>query len=148
MEILCPTPQETQDLAAEIGGRAFPGLLILLQGTLGAGKTAFVQGLARGMGTAGRVRSPSYELVHIHEGSLPLFHFDLYRLGENARMEEFEDYFAGEGVCAVEWPEYASGLFGEDHLHILIQPQEDGARLIRLHARGNRCQQLLEELDQ
>jgi len=100
-------PAQTRALGRELGRRAWPGLVVLLAGELGAGKTCFAQGVAEGLGTpAGSpVTSPSYTLLNIHSGRLPLYHFDLYRL---ARVEDLEDLgydevAEGDGVTLVEW---------------------------------------------
>jgi tRNA threonylcarbamoyladenosine biosynthesis protein TsaE len=100
-------PLQTRALGRELGRRAWPGLVVLLAGDLGTGKTCFAQGVADGLGTPADspVTSPSYTLLNIHSGRLPLYHFDLYRL---ARVEDLEDLgydeiAEGDGVTLVEW---------------------------------------------
>jgi len=100
-------PEETRDLGRQLGRLAPPGLVVLLAGELGAGKTCFAQGVAAGLETPADspVTSPSYALLNIHHGRLPLYHFDLYRL---ARVEDLEDLgydevAEGDGVTLVEW---------------------------------------------
>ncbi|MCL2363887.1 MAG: tRNA (adenosine(37)-N6)-threonylcarbamoyltransferase complex ATPase subunit type 1 TsaE [Defluviitaleaceae bacterium] len=86
------------------------GDVIYLSGELGAGKTVFARGLCRGLGFAGGVTSPTFTLVNVYEGGrLPVFHFDLYRLGGAADLESigYDEYFDAGGVCVVEWPERA-----------------------------------------
>ena len=105
-------PQETRALGRRLGELARPGLVVLLSGDLGAGKTCFAQGVADGLGTpAGTpVTSPSYTLLNIHHGRLPLYHFDLYRLSAVADLEElgYDEVAEGDGITLVEWADRLS----------------------------------------
>ena len=104
--------QETRALGRRLGELAQPGLVVLLSGDLGAGKTCFAQGVADGLGTpAGTpVTSPSYTLLNIHHGRLPLYHFDLYRLSAVADLEElgYDEVAEGDGITLVEWADRLS----------------------------------------
>ena len=98
--------QETFALGEKIGKEAKPGDIYALLGDLGVGKTVFTKGLARGLGIEEHVSSPTFTIVQIYEeGRLPLYHFDVYRIGGPEEMDEigYEDYFFGTGVCLVEW---------------------------------------------
>ena len=98
--------QETFALGEKIGKEAKPGDIYALLGDLGVGKTVFTKGLARGLGIEEHVSSPTFTIVQIYEeGRLPLYHFDVYRIGDPEEMDEigYEDYFFGTGVCLVEW---------------------------------------------
>ena len=100
--------EETQQLGERLAGALKPGAVIAFTGDLGAGKTAFTRGLARGLGIEERVTSPTFTIVNEYEGGrLPLFHFDMYRLGSSDELYDigWEDYLARGGVCAVEWSE-------------------------------------------
>lgn len=99
--------EETRRLGEALGGLLAAGDVILLTGELGAGKTAFTQGIARGLGVPGVVNSPTFTLLKEYQGRLPLYHFDLYRIENPAELEElgFGDYFFGDGVSVVEWAE-------------------------------------------
>ena len=102
------SPEETEALGARLAGALEPGAVVAFTGDLGAGKTAFVRGLARGLGIPDRVTSPTFTIVNEYEGGrLPLFHFDMYRLGSADELFDigWEDYLARGGVCAVEWSE-------------------------------------------
>jgi len=135
-EILCPGPGDTEACAEALAGRLAAGDVLLLSGVLGAGKTCFVRGLARGLGIAdGAVLTPTFQLVRESRGGrLPLFHIDLYRLegpGEAGRLG-LEEYFDGDGVCAVEWPERLGALRPGGAWQVDIEPQPDGARRVRV----------------
>lgn len=99
--------QETERLGEALALRLEAGSVVAYAGGLGAGKTAFTRGLARGLGWKGRVTSPTFTIVNEYEGRLPLFHFDLYRLGNEDELFDigWEDYLNRGGVCAVEWSE-------------------------------------------
>ncbi len=100
------SPAETIALGRRLGAAAAAGDVLLLDGPFGAGKTHLVQGLAEGLGVAGAVTSPSFILANEYAGRLPLYHLDLFRLErlDAATVETLEEYFYGDGVCAVEWP--------------------------------------------
>ena len=104
---------ETASIAEGLASTASPGDIICLAGPLGAGKTVFAQGFARGIGYSGRVTSPTFTIMQIYEGGrLPIYHFDLYRLDggiEDLEGIGYEDYFYANGVCLIEWPEMAQG---------------------------------------
>jgi tRNA threonylcarbamoyladenosine biosynthesis protein TsaE len=101
--------------------------VVALRGGLGAGKTAFVGGLARGLGVEDRVTSPTFALVHEHAGRLPLFHFDLYRLGGPDDLDAlgWDDYLDRGGVCAVEWSERADGFWPPDTIFVTLEPHPE-----------------------
>lgn len=127
----------TQDLAALIASGLKPGAVLLLRGELGAGKTAFVRGLARGLGAnEDDVSSPTFALMQQYlGGDLPLYHFDLYRLSDPEAAElGFEEYFFGCGVCAIEWPDSALELLrGADVKTVrLARGENDDTRIIDL----------------
>ena len=98
--------KDTYELGEKIGQMAKPGMVISLTGDLGVGKTVFTQGLAKGLGIEEPVNSPTFTIVQVYEeGRLPLYHFDVYRIGDIEEMDEigYEDYFYGVGVCLIEW---------------------------------------------
>ena len=105
-------PEETYGLGRKMGEAAMPGQVICLNGDLGVGKTVFTQGFAEGLGIREPVNSPTFTIVQQYdEGRLPLYHFDVYRIGDISEMDEigYEDCFYGTGVCLIEW----SGLIRE-----------------------------------
>ena len=129
--------QETQNLAAEYALRAQAGDIFCLLGDLGAGKTVFARGLARGLGYTDGVTSPTFTLMNIYEGGrLPIYHFDLYRLTEDADLESIgcEEYFDAGGICVLEWPQRALPLLGKTwEVEIrLIHGEDENKREIKI----------------
>ena len=99
--------EETRELGRQMGTAAGPGDVLTLSGDLGVGKTVFTKGFALGIGVTEAVSSPTFTIVQeYHSGRLPLYHFDVYRIGDPSEMEEigYEDYFYGQGVSIIEWP--------------------------------------------
>ena len=135
MEYLSNSEAETEALGEALAGRLTAGDVIAFSGDLGAGKTAFTRGLARGLGVTERVTSPTFTIVNEYLGGrLPLFHFDLYRLGSAEELFDigWEDYLDRGGVCAVEWSEQVADAMPEDTIYVSIarHPQEDTWRCI------------------
>lgn len=101
------TAEQTQHLGSLLGKHAVPGMVVLLNGPLGAGKTCFAQGVARGLGVPAQVpvTSPTYTLLNVHSGRLDLYHFDLYRLRQVDDLEDlgYDEYAEGSGLTLVEW---------------------------------------------
>ena len=127
MEHVTNSPEETEALGERLAERLEPGTVIAFTGDLGAGKTAFVRGVARGLGIAERVTSPTFTIVNEYEGGrLPLFHFDMYRLGSADELFDigWEDYLARGGVCAVEWSENVADALEEGCLRVDIRRGE------------------------
>jgi tRNA threonylcarbamoyladenosine biosynthesis protein TsaE len=122
--------------------------VILLFGPLGAGKTSFVQGLAQGLGVSGVVNSPTFTIVREHQGRLPLFHFDLYRIDDPQELWEmgFEEYLGRGGVAAIEWPEQGEENIPSRFLAVRLSYAGETQRVIRLEAQGEEYKKLAEEL--
>lgn len=116
--------KETYELGKMLGEQAKKGQIYCLNGDLGVGKTVFTQGFAAGLGIEGPVNSPTFTIVQIYEeGRLPLYHFDVYRIGDVEEMDEigYEDYFYGEGVCLIEWSKLIWENIPEDAIQITIE---------------------------
>ena len=127
------SPEETEALGARLARALEPGAVVAFTGDLGAGKTAFVRGLARGLGVQDRVTSPTFTIVNEYEGGrLPLFHFDLYRLGCADELFDigWEDYLARGGVCAVEWSERMEELLEPGTIRVDLRRGEDEDRRV------------------
>ena len=113
--ILSHSEAESQALARRLGARAFPGAVLALWGDMGAGKTAFVHGLCQGMGLSDRVSSPTFALVHEHDGPIPLYHFDLYRLSDEDEL--VRQGGIGHRVAPAGGQPAACGAVGCGHRH-------------------------------
>lgn len=131
--------EETLALGKKIGACVRPGDILLLEGDLGAGKTTFTQGLAEGLGVQETVNSPTFVIINEYlSGRLPLYHMDLYRVEEEAQLYDLgvEEYFFGNGVCVVEWPEIARSFLPSDYA--VLQLEHAGCeRTVNLTIRGN-----------
>ena len=136
MEYLSHSPEETEHIGEMLGRRLRPGTVVAYRGGLGMGKTAFTRGLARGLGCAGRVTSPTFTIVNEYDGATPLFHFDMYRLGSSDELFDigWEDYLTRGGVCAVEWSENVRDALPPDAVTVTIArcPENDGWRTITI----------------
>lgn len=135
MEFISNSVEETRDLGRRLADRLKPGQVIAFTGDLGAGKTAFVSGVAAGLGIADRVTSPTFTIVNEYEGGrLPLFHFDMYRLGGADELFDigWEDYMARGGVCAVEWSENVAEALEQDDVIVvrMLRGGSDDQRII------------------
>lgn len=118
------SPEETWKLGYRLGEAAAGGQVICLNGDLGVGKTVFTQGFAAGLGIGEPVNSPTFTILQIYEeGRLPLYHFDVYRIGDVEEMEEvgYEDCFYGEGVCLIEWADLIEEILPREHRRITIE---------------------------
>ena len=115
---------ETFAYGKALGEKAAQGEVYSLTGDLGVGKTVFTQGVAAGLGITEPVSSPTFTILHSYEeGRIPLYHFDVYRIGDVEEMEEigYEDCFYGEGVCLVEWADQIQEILPEDCIRIIIE---------------------------
>lgn len=107
-----------------LGEKAAPGEIYTLVGDLGVGKTVFTQGFAEGLGITESVNSPTFTILQSYEeGRLPLYHFDVYRIGDASEMEEigYEDCFYGDGVCLIEWADLVAEILPKDCIRITIE---------------------------
>ena len=138
MTYITHSPEETENLGEALGRRWPAGRVLAYRGELGAGKTAFTRGLARGLGCREQVTSPTYTIVNEYLGGrLPLFHFDMYRLrcADDLWDIGWEDYLDRGGVCAVEWSENVADAL-EDAVTVTIRKLDDTTREITLEGGG------------
>ena len=131
--------EETIALCEKLGASLQPGDILLLEGDLGAGKTTLTQGLAKGLGVTEFVNSPTFVIINEYfTGRLPLYHMDLYRVEEEAQLYDLgvEEYFYGNGVCVVEWPEIARAFLPEDFAQLSLA-HDGNARTVTLSIPGD-----------
>lgn len=124
MERVTNSPEETWELGRELGSRAVPGQVYCLDGDLGVGKTVFTQGFACGLGIEGPVNSPTFTILQQYDdGRMPLYHFDVYRIGDVSEMDGigYEDCFYGDGVCLIEWSQLIPEILPEHVIRIRIE---------------------------
>ncbi|WP_284119802.1 tRNA (adenosine(37)-N6)-threonylcarbamoyltransferase complex ATPase subunit type 1 TsaE [Streptococcus canis] len=128
-----------------IGSHLSAGQVIVLTGDLGAGKTTLTKGIAKGLGINQMIKSPTYTIVREYQGGLPLYHLDVYRIGDDPDSIDLDDFLFGNGVTVIEWGELLGQGVLEDYLEIIITKQDEG-RQLDLLAHGERSQQLLEAM--
>jgi tRNA threonylcarbamoyladenosine biosynthesis protein TsaE len=134
ISVLSLTPRRTISIGYRIGKLAGPGDVVLLNGELGAGKTTLTQGVARGLGIKEPARSPTFTLIRELSGRIPLYHVDLYRLGNMDEIKDLglDEYFYGQGITVVEWAEKAKKLLPPENLSIKIDMKNESTRVFRL----------------
>ena len=139
--------EETQLLAEKIGGWVQPGMILTLEGDLGAGKTTFTKGFAKGLDIKRNVNSPTFTIIKEYQGRLPLYHMDVYRLKHPDEMYDlgYEEYFYGEGVTVVEWAKIIEPLLPDEYLAMEILVVPEGRELCFI-PHGIRYERLIEEL--
>ena len=132
MEFVTDSPAQTEAVGAALAAKLQPGAVIAYEGDLGAGKTAFTRGLARGLGITEPVTSPTYTIVNEYlSGRMPLFHFDMYRLHSAEDLWDigWDDYLERGGVCAVEWSENVAEAM-EEAIRVRIEKTGEESRRI------------------
>ncbi|GED61282.1 tRNA (adenosine(37)-N6)-threonylcarbamoyltransferase complex ATPase subunit type 1 TsaE [Brevibacillus formosus] len=139
--------QETQRFAEQLAGLLEPGDFLAMEGDLGAGKTTFTQGLAKGLGVRQVVNSPTFTIIKEYQGRLPLYHMDVYRVGDDPGSLGLDDYFFGEGVCVVEWASLIEDVLPTDRMTVFLRREGEEQRMIELVPQGNRYVKLCEEFD-
>ncbi len=144
--IRCPSSTATRRAGALLGRLTQPGDVVALSGDLGAGKTVLVQGLAEGLGVVGHVPSPTFNILLVHQGSPPLYHFDLYRLDRPEELVDigFWETLESDGVSAIEWADRFPGELPADRLDVRIETIDDDTRALRAEGTGPRSQALAE----
>ena len=150
MEFQVSNAEQTQALAQKLATYLKPQDLILLDGDLGAGKTTFTKGLAKGLGIKKNVKRPTFTLIReYHEGRLPLYHMDVYRLEDTGGADlGLEEYFDGEGVSVVEWSQFVADELPAQYLVVKLLKDEtdDDKRTLVLEPHGAHYEQLIANL--
>ncbi|MCC5896162.1 MAG: tRNA (adenosine(37)-N6)-threonylcarbamoyltransferase complex ATPase subunit type 1 TsaE [Alkalibacterium sp.] len=150
MKVMTHNEEETKALAKQLAALLKPGMTILLEGQLGAGKTTFTKGIAESLGIKRAVKSPTYTLIKEYtDGDIPLYHMDLYRL-EDAEDEDLglDEYFYGEGITIVEWGSFMQEELPKEYISITLKALEDlNKREITLSAKGDTYIKVVERLE-
>jgi tRNA threonylcarbamoyladenosine biosynthesis protein TsaE len=150
MQLVSRSCDDTIKIGRRLAGGLRQGDIICLFGELGSGKTVLTQGIAEGIGfKRHQISSPTFVIIRQHEqGKLPLYHFDLYRLrsSEDIQALGYEEYFFGEGVSVVEWPDRLGCLLPNEYLRIEIEVISENSRRFCLHPFGSRYEQLIKEI--
>lgn len=128
--IITDSEKETEEAGRLLGEKLFPGAVLLLSGQLGAGKTVFARGIARGLGITGAVQSPTFTLLCVYQGRLPFYHFDLYRLEDEEELYELglDEYLLDDGVFLAEWADKFPAEFNLPALRINIEATGECSR--------------------
>ena len=132
-------------IGEQIGKKLIAGDVLVLTGDLGAGKTTLTKGIAKSLGISQMIKSPTYTIVREYEGRLPLYHLDVYRIGNDPDSIDLDDFLYGAGVTVIEWGKLLSSDLLDDYLEVFIERDIDG-RQVRFDAHGTRSQELLEDL--
>ena len=148
LDCISHSEAQTQRLGLRLGTLVEPGSVVLLEGTMGSGKTVFAQGVALGLEVKEQVTSPSYTLIkEYRSGRLPLFHIDLYRIGSNDSLWSLglEEYIDSDGICVIEWARKVRDFLPETWLLINIEIMTDTKRTLHFESEGDRFQRILQE---
>jgi len=149
LSIVTKKYEETQKLGEELGCRLSPGSILALTGELGSGKTTLVQGIGKGLGIQSLIKSPSFVIIHEYSGSVPLYHFDLYRIAHPEEIISLgcEDYFyQKKGIVVIEWAEKMEDLLPAEYLKIELEIVDLFKRRIALRAYGSFYRRVIEKM--
>ena len=139
--------QETREIGFKLGKLLKPGSIVCLIGDLGAGKTTMTQSLAEALEVDDYITSPTFTIVNQYEGKMPLYHFDVYRIGCSEEMYDigFEEYINGDGVCIIEWANIIEDILPDEYLKIELNYKDMG-REMTLIPYGEEYEKIVEEL--
>ncbi len=146
LEVVTCSSEETKMIANRLASLLSEGTLITLSGQLGAGKTTFTQGLALGLNIKKHVTSPTFTLLKIYNGDLPLYHIDAYRLEGVEQDLGFDEYIEGDGVCVIEWSNFIENILPKECLNIEFNILENDDRKLTFKAKGERYERILDKL--
>ncbi|MCU7558530.1 tRNA (adenosine(37)-N6)-threonylcarbamoyltransferase complex ATPase subunit type 1 TsaE [Macrococcus capreoli] len=147
MELLIKSIESTQKIAESIAKYSKPQTVILLKGDLGVGKTTFSQFFGQALGVTSVISSPTFNIIKSYEGRIPFHHMDCYRLESAEDDLGFDDYFYGDGVTLVEWPQMIVDFLPDDYLQIEIERIDESRRLFKINAKGPRSTNLKEQIE-
>ena len=144
------SPEATREFACKLASFLIAGDVVLLQGDLGAGKTEFVKGLADGLKVTERVTSPTFTLMNLYQGTMPVYHFDLYRLADSEDLANigFDEFIGGDGVAVIEWPNLFPTEMPDEYVKVELLPGENPKeRSLRIEIKGARYARRMEGCD-
>lgn len=138
--------EETMEIAERVAALLQPGDVLTLEGDLGAGKTVFTKGIAKGLGVRRMVTSPTFTIVKEYDGNLPLYHMDVYRLEDSDEDIGFHEYFNGQGVSVVEWAQFIEAYLPLERLDINISYIDENKRLLHFMPKGVRYERICKQI--
>ena len=138
--------RDTIELAENIEAEKFPGMVICLNGELGSGKTVFTKGLAAALGIDDTITSPTFNIIkEYHDGEMPLYHMDIYRLEGNIESTGILDYFNLDGIVIIEWANMMEDYLPDERLDIYFKVVEENRRIIKIIPHGKQYEDLCED---
>ncbi|GGM39621.1 tRNA (adenosine(37)-N6)-threonylcarbamoyltransferase complex ATPase subunit type 1 TsaE [Paraliobacillus quinghaiensis] len=140
------TTEETKRLAEKLAVLLRPSDVVTLKGDLGAGKTTFTKGIGAGLGVTRTINSPTFTIVKEYKGELPLYHMDVYRLENSEEDIGFDEYFNGDGISIVEWPQFIEEFLPNNRLDISMNVEDERTRTITFYPHGIDFERICEEL--
>ncbi|WP_067841769.1 tRNA (adenosine(37)-N6)-threonylcarbamoyltransferase complex ATPase subunit type 1 TsaE [Amphibacillus sediminis] len=140
------TAEDTQRLGQKLALLLRPNDVITLSGDLGAGKTTFTKGIGTGLGVMRMINSPTFTIVKTYHGELPLYHIDAYRLEDSEEDIGFDEYFNGDGISVVEWPQFIESFLPDERLDFIFERKAGDKRLILCEPKGEFFEYVCEEL--
>ncbi|MFU0782894.1 MAG: tRNA (adenosine(37)-N6)-threonylcarbamoyltransferase complex ATPase subunit type 1 TsaE [Thermoanaerobacterium thermosaccharolyticum] len=149
MSFKTKSPNETEKIGFKLGSLLKRGSIVLISGELGVGKTVFTKGIAKGMGIDDYVTSPTFMIVNEHLGDIPLYHFDVYRIDDYTELYDigYEEYFYGDGVCVIEWPEKIKPLIPKENIFIRMNMGDTfDERTIEIVSNGEKYDEVVKEM--
>ncbi|WP_096271789.1 tRNA (adenosine(37)-N6)-threonylcarbamoyltransferase complex ATPase subunit type 1 TsaE [Paucisalibacillus globulus] len=138
--------EQTKLLAEKIATLLKPGDVLTLEGDLGAGKTTFTKGIATGLGISRTLSSPTFTIVKEYEGTIPLYHMDVYRLEGSDEDIGFDEYFHGNGIAVVEWAQFIEDYLPLERLNITINYLDEESRVIEFEPIGDHFEKVVKEI--
>ena len=146
-KIYLKNEEETKDIGYKLGKLLSKKCVICLVGDLGAGKTTLTQSIAKGLEVDDYITSPTFTIVNEYEGRIPLYHFDVYRIGSSDEMYDigFDEYINSDGVCIIEWANLIEDILPDEYLYIDIKYKENG-REMTLNPKGYKYEDIVKEL--
>ncbi|GAA0106152.1 tRNA (adenosine(37)-N6)-threonylcarbamoyltransferase complex ATPase subunit type 1 TsaE [Paraclostridium sordellii] len=147
VKIYLENEEQTKDIGYKLGQLLTPKSVVCLIGDLGAGKTTMTQSLAKALEVDDYITSPTFTIVNEYEGRMPLYHFDVYRIGSSDEMYDigFDEYIDGDGVCIIEWANLIEDILPDEYLYIEMNYKETGREMI-LTPKGEKYEEIVKEL--